>query len=132
MPIRDKILKLIDSLPDERLSELEEILNTWLQDQKRQHARRTVSKQVDMVIQDQARVHQRELKNISAGGVFINIKGKFEPGSEARLVFSLSESEKPLKLTGHIVRFEDAGIAIQFDNNTPYFQAFLDEQIWKE
>jgi hypothetical protein len=40
-------------------------------------------------------------------------------------------SPKPFKHQGSIARVEETGIAIQFENITPYFKEILDDVIWE-
>lgn len=124
----EEIINLIRNIPVERLPELYDLFQGFLQGQKRGYARKSLSGEVDLVIQD--RVYKQQMENISASGVFIRMKGKFEPGTQARFVLELPGTETPLKLSGHITRVEDDGIAIQFDNITAYFQSFLNNIIW--
>ena len=124
----EDIINQIRNIPVERLPELYDLLQGFLQGQKRDYARKQLSGEVDLVIQD--RVYKQHLENISASGVFVKMKGKFEPGTKVRFVLDLPETKNTLKLTGHITRVADDGIAIQFDNTTPYFQSMLNDTIW--
>jgi transcriptional regulator of heat shock response len=126
----EEIINLVRNIPAEKLPELYDLLQGFLQGQKRDYARKQLSGEVDLVIQD--RVYKQQMENISASGVFVRMKGKFETGAKVRFVLNLPETKNTLKLTGHITRVADDGIAIRFDNTTPYFQSFLNEQIWKE
>jgi hypothetical protein len=124
----EEIINMIRNVPVERLQELYDLLQGFVQGQKRHFARKSLNREVDIVIKD--RVYKQQMKNISASGVFIRMKGRFEPGTQARFVLDLPGTETPLKLAGHITRVEDDGIAIQFDNTTAYFQSFLNTLIW--
>jgi len=127
---QEEIINQIRNIPAERLPELYDLLQGFLQGQKRDYARKPLSGEVDLVIRD--RVYKQQMENISASGVFVRMKGQFEPGTKVRFVLDLPETETPLKLTGHIARVADDGIAIQFDNTTPYFQEFLNSTIWSK
>jgi hypothetical protein len=120
----EEIINQIRNIPAERLPELYNLL----QGQKRGYARKPLSGEVDLVIRD--RVYKQQIENISASGVFVQMKGQFETGTKVRFVLDLPETKNTLKLTGHITRVADDGIAIQFDNTTPYFQAFLNSTVW--
>lgn len=124
----EEVINMIRNIPAERLPELHDLIQRFLQGQKRDYARKPISGEVDLIIQD--RVYKQQMENISASGVFVKIKGKFEPGTKVRFVLDLPETKNTLKLTGHITRVAEEGIAIQFDNTTPYFQSFLNNTIW--
>jgi hypothetical protein len=124
----EEIINLIRNIPVERLQELYDLLQGFRQGQKRNYARKSLSCEVDLVIKD--RVYKQQMENISATGVFIRMKGRFEPGTHARIILDLPGAQTPLKLAGHITRVEDEGIALQFDNTTTYFQSFLNGMIW--
>jgi len=126
----DDIINQIRNIPAERLPELHDLLQGFLQGQKRDYARKQLSGEVDLVIHD--KVYKQQMQNISASGVFVRMKGEFTTGTKVRFVIDLPETKNTLKLTGHITRVEDDGIAIQFNNTTPYFQSFLNSTIWPE
>jgi hypothetical protein len=126
----EEIINLLRNIPAERLPELYNLLQGFLQGQKRDYARKPLSGEVDLVIRD--RVYKQQIENISASGVFVRMKGQFEPGTQVRFVLDLPGADTPMKLTGHIARVADDGIAIQFDNTTPYFQEFLNSTIWSK
>jgi len=54
------------------------------------------------------------IKNVSAGGVFIETSMAFEPGNYVTLEFSLPNQEEPTKVTGKIVRKSASGIGVRF------------------
>ena len=124
----EEIINQIRNIPAERLPELHDILQGFLQGQKRDYARKQLSGELDLVIQD--RVYKQQMKNVSASGVFVRMRGQFETGTKVRFVLDLPETKNTLKLTGHITRVADDDIAIQFDNTTPYFQSMLNDTIW--
>jgi hypothetical protein len=129
MEMLDEIIKRVRNLNPDQQRELLEILETWQTGKQRNYQRLPTKTQIDVAIGN--RVIQTEAKDISAGGVFIKASGKFDTHKDVRLVFSVPGYNKPFKLKGMIVRVEQNGIAIEFENMTPYFKKILDEVIWK-
>lgn len=54
------------------------------------------------------------IRNISAGGVFIETSKAFDPGKHVTLEFGLPKEGEPTKVTGTIVRKSTKGIGIKF------------------
>ncbi|MCP4721147.1 MAG: hypothetical protein GY860_16960 [Desulfobacteraceae bacterium] len=73
------------------------------------------------------RILQSDTRDISAGGVFVNTNAVLEPGSTARVVFSIHGQGRPFKLTSKVVRTEQEGVAIQFDKMTSFSRQVLAE-----
>ena len=128
MKILDEIINRVRNLDSKKQEELLELLKTWQVGKQRDYPRLDTKVDIDVVVGD--RVIQTDSKDLSAGGIFINTSGKFETDQDVRVVFSAPGYDKPFKLTGSIVRVEQNGMAIKFENITPYFKEILDDAIW--
>ena len=129
MKLLDEISKRVRNLNLDQQEEILDILKNWQIGKQRDYPRLDTKVNIDIVVGD--RVIQTNTKDISAGGIFISTSGKFKANEKVRVVFTVPEIEKPFKLEGMIVRVEQDGMAIKFENITPYFKKFLDGTIWK-
>ena len=125
----DEIIERVRNLAPELQDELLVMLKEWQLGKKREFQRLSTNTEVDVAVSD--RVIQTDIRDISASGAFINASGKFAPDQDVRVVFTIPGFEKPFKLQGKIVRVEANGIAIKFEDITPYFKTILDDAIWK-
>lgn len=130
MKMLDDIIKRVRNLSQDQQKEILELLKTWQTGRQRDFQRLEAKASVDVVVGN--RVIQTDAKDISASGIFINAAGKFETDKDVRVVFSIPGYDKPFKLRGKIVRVEDSGIAIEFENITPYFKTILDCVLWEK
>jgi Tfp pilus assembly protein PilZ len=125
----NEIKKRVDQLTFEQQDKMLSILKDWQQEKTREFKRLKTSSQVDVASDRQ--LVQSDMRDISACGIYINTHRNFELEEKVRVVFTIPGYEKPFKLTGEIVRVEDHGIAIRFEEITPYFKKILDEAICK-
>ncbi|MBT3175784.1 MAG: PilZ domain-containing protein [Desulfobacula sp.] len=125
----DEIIKRIRNLNHDQQKEILKILDTWQVGKQREFQRLKAKSDIDVVVGN--RVIQTDTSDISASGLYINTSGKFETNKIVRIVFSVPGVEKSFKLQGTIVRVEESGIAIEFENLTPYFKGILDNVIWE-
>ncbi len=130
MTMLDRIIKAVHHLNEEQQQELLTILETWQSGKQRDYRRLDARTDIDVVVGD--RVIQTTTRNMSASGIYINTAGKFEPNKDVRVVFSVPGYDKPFKLKGRIIRVEQHGLAIRFEQITSYFKQILDDVIWKE
>ena len=130
MKMLDEIIKRVRNLTQDQQKEILETLETWQAGKQRDYQRLETKVDIAVVVGD--RVIQTDTKDISAGGIYINTSGKFETDKSVRIVFSIPGYDKPFKLQGMIVRAEQNGVAIKFENITPYFKKILDDVIWKK
>ncbi len=128
MKTEEEIIKRVRNLTEEQQNEVLEMLRTWQAGKQRKYQRLESKTNIDVVIGD--RLIQSDSRDISASGIFINTSGKFETDKAVRIVFSIPGVEKPFKLQGSVVRAEATGVAIKFENITPYFKKILDDVIW--
>jgi len=129
MKMLDEIMKRVQNLSQGQQNEILEILKIWQSGKDREYQRLKTKTDIDVVVGD--RVIQTHTSDISASGIFINTSGKFKTKKSVRIVFSVPGVDKPFKLRGRIVRVEENGMAIKFENITPYFKKILDDVIWE-
>jgi hypothetical protein len=55
------------------------------------------------------------VRNISAEGAFIESHGPVPHGPDISLVISILDHQRPVKITGEIVRIREEGLAVRFD-----------------
>jgi Tfp pilus assembly protein PilZ len=79
---------------------------------KRKQTRKPLLAVVDYATQGQ--VYRDFIRNISAGGVFIETAVPTSIGQELSLTFVLATHRKPIKLTGEVVRISPQGIGVRF------------------
>ena len=125
----DEIINRVRNLTQDQQKEILEILKTWQIGKQREYQRLKAKSDIDVELGN--RVIQTDTSDISASGIYINTEGKFETDKTVRIVFSIPGIDKSFKLKGMIVRVEKSGIAIQFENITPYFRKILDNIIWE-
>lgn len=125
-----KIIKRLRELTYEQRQDVLEMIKDWPEGKSREFKRLQTSAEVDVLIED--RVIQTHAKDVSAGGIFINAQGNFKTDKDVRIVFTVPGHNKPFKLKGTIIRVQEDGIAIQFNETSPFFKDFLDQTIWKE
>jgi len=130
MKMLDEIINRVRNLTDDQQTQILEILKDWQTGKQREYQRLDARADIDVVIGN--RVIQTKTKDLSAGGIYINTSGKFETDKSVRLVFSIPGHDKPFKLQGMIVRVEKSGMAIKFENITPYLKKILDDLIWEK
>jgi len=129
MEIIDEIIKRARNLNLDQQEEILAILKSWQTGRQRDYPRLDTKVGIDVAIGD--RVIQTVAKDISASGIFINASGKAEVNEKVRVVFSVPGVDQPFKLRGIIVRVEQDGIAIKFDESTSYFKKCLNDFIWE-
>ena len=126
----DEIIKRVRNLTQDQQRKTLEFLKTLQTGKQREYQRLKAKSNIDVVIGD--RIIQTDTSDISASGIYINAAGKFETNKEVRIVFTIPGIDKSFKLKGIIVRVEESGIAIHFENITPYFKEILDTIIWEK
>ena len=124
----DEIIQRIHNLTRVQQKEILELLRTWQIGSQRDYQRLKTATDIDVVTR--TRVIQSNARDISASGIFVRVKGRFDPGENVRLVFSIPGYDKPFKLEGQIVRVEEEGVAIRFEKVSPYFKKMLNDLIW--
>jgi Tfp pilus assembly protein PilZ len=64
---------------------------------------------------DQRRIFEDFVRNISAGGLYIETNLVTELGQKLTMTFSHPESGDPIKVLGKIIRVDSEGIGVQFN-----------------
>jgi len=110
--VTERLIELINPLPEEKKQVLLAILEDWHRTLQRKHPRKSCFMAVDYA--DRDRAFKDFIRNISAGGVFIETNLPFSIGKEITLTFSSSKYERPIKITGKIARTGRGGIGVRF------------------
>ena len=114
--IKERLLKLIDRMPNEQLWDLvKQIEGQGIE--RRKHPRENCSIPIDC--NDQKGFQKSFIKNICAGGVFIETQASVSVGQEITIAFVPESFEGPIKLTGRVVRKETRGVAVKFYEEIP-------------
>ena len=110
--VTKRLIELVNGLPEEKKQALLAILEDWHRTLQREHPRKSCFMAVDYA--DRDRVFKDFIRNISAGGVFIETNLPFSIGKDITLTFSSSNYERPIKITGKIARTGRGGIGVRF------------------
>ncbi len=114
--IRAFIFGIVDEMTDSEMRQLLNELENWQKskNEKRKHARRSAV--IDITYSsDKRRVFEDFVRNISAGGLYIETKLVSELGQQLNMTFSHPESGNPIKVVGKIVRVDSEGIGVRFN-----------------
>lgn len=107
-----RLTELFNNLSEAQQKALLSILEDWQRTERRKHPRRYWVGPVDYATEDRA--FKDFIKNVSAGGVFIETHIPFSIGEQITLTFSPSNRDKPIKITGEIVWTGSLGIGVRF------------------
>ena len=119
-----RLIELIHNLSDKQQQALLGMLEDWQHTNRREHLRKPCFIAVDYA--DRKRAFKDFIKNISTGGVFIETDTSFSVGRELTLTFSSSNYERPIKITGEIVRTGRRGIGVRFKAEHEELQAMIE------
>ncbi len=107
-----RLFELIENMSeDEQLTLLKELKQRPFKE-RRKHERKPFFIVVDYSAEE--RVYKDWIKNISAGGVFIETHMPFSVGQEVSLTFPLPNYQKYIKIIGKVVRIDLQGIGVRF------------------
>ena len=110
--IRTRLFDLISdmSMHDQR------ILLKELEERRRQNRRKYPRKlyRKEVVFATEHRAYSEFIRDISASGLFIETISPLQVGQEIKLVLSLPNHERPIKIVGEIVRVTEKGIGVKF------------------
>ena len=101
----------IDQASDKEHHRLLSSLQELLQSDRRQHPRKPCSIPVTLA---SWRVFTELIKNISAGGVFVETSEPFSTGEAVSLMFSIPNHEEQVKITGRIAWRTPGGVGVEF------------------
>jgi hypothetical protein len=99
------------------------LVRCWPYTERRRHPRKPFFTAVDFAIQDQ--VFRDFIRNISPGGVFIEIMTPLLNETQTTVVFSLPNHAEPFKVAGHIVWTNLWGVGVGFDTTGAYLEAAI-------
>jgi hypothetical protein len=78
----------------------------------RRHSRRACS--VETLFAAERQLFEGTIKNLSAGGTYIQVKGRFILGGEIIVAGPFAADQDDVKRRGKIVRMDGTGIAVRF------------------
>ena len=114
--VRAFIFGIIDDMSDAEMRQLLNDLEKWQKskNEKRKNLRRSTL--IDITYSsDKRRVFEDFVRNISAGGLYIETKLVTELGQQLNMTFSHPDSGAPIKVSGKIVRADSEGIGVRFN-----------------
>jgi hypothetical protein len=100
-----------------------QLVRCWPYTERRQHARKPCYIAADFAIQ--GRLFRDFIRNISAGGVFIEIMTPLFTEADTTVVFFLPNHGGPFKVAGHIAWTSLRGVGVQFDTTSAYLEAMI-------
>lgn len=126
--ITDQLIKGIKTLDPEQQRKLLAIVQQWQVGQQRRYER-FAHQSADVGIACNDRMHQGQVKDISAGGISITVNHDFSLHDIVDLVFSIPGIDRPFKLKGRVVRLTEDGVGVEFIKITPAMTRTLDSTL---
>lgn len=120
--IRAFLFGLIDNMSKAEMLELMEDLEKRQQSklvEKREHPRKQTLINITYSDSDHKRAFTDFIQDISAGGLFIETGIPLSVNQELILTFSLPGPENPIKIKGKIVRTDQKGLGVKFNEPIP-------------
>jgi Tfp pilus assembly protein PilZ len=114
--VRAFIFEIIDDMSDTEMRRLLKDLEKWQKskNEKRKHPRKSTL--IDITYSsDQRRIFEDFVRNISAGGLFIETNLLSELGQKLTMTFSHPNSGDPIKVLGKVIRVDSEGIGVKFN-----------------
>jgi hypothetical protein len=114
--VRAFIFEIIDDMSDTEMRQLLKDLEKWQKskNEKRKYPRRSTL--IDITYSsDQRRTFEDFVRNISAGGLFIETNLLSELGQKLTMTFSHPNSGDPIKVLGKVIRVDSEGIGVKFN-----------------
>ena len=114
--IRAFIFEIIDDMSYTEMRQLLKDLEKWQKskNEKRKYPRRSTL--IDITYSsDQRRIFEDFVRNISAGGLFIETNLLSELGQKLTMTFSHPDSGDPIEVLGKVIRADSEGIGVKFD-----------------
>ena len=118
-----RLIQLVNNISEAQQRELLTMLEDWQDTNRREDPRKPCFIAVDYA--DRDRGFKDFIKNISAGGVFIETNTPFSIGRDLTLTFSSSNYQHPIKITGEIVWTGTLGIGVQFKSENQDLVAMI-------
>ncbi len=118
--VEARIAAIISNMSETEKRELLERLEKWeesmFQETREYHRRHT---SIYAVFSGQDCYFRDYIKDISAGGLFIETETALFINQELVITFFLPDSRKPIKIRGKVVRTDPKGFGIKFDERLP-------------
>ncbi|MBU0543718.1 MAG: PilZ domain-containing protein [Proteobacteria bacterium] len=114
--ITSRLLNLIFDMSKEKKLRLLKFIDEWESKGSRRHNRKPLLIPIDYTTKHVA--FKDLIKNISAGGVFIETRMPFNVGQDITMMFRLPKSRKLIQATGEIVRSDSHGIGVKFKRHS--------------
>ena len=114
--IKKQLIEMIKKMPEESAWDL---LNTLSGEAIDQRAFPRIKSAITTEFKTQDRVRCGLIKDICAGGVFIETREQATVGNEITLVFTPENGSEAVKITGTVVRAAAGGIAVKFYQHAP-------------
>lgn len=114
--VRAFIFEIIDDMSDTELRQLLKDLENWQKskNEKRKYPRRSTLLDISYS-SDQRRIFDDFVRNISAGGLYIETNLISELGQKLTMTFSHPNSGDPIKVLGKVIRADSEGIGVKFN-----------------
>lgn len=113
-PVTNQLIATIRRLSDSQQAYLLETIQDWISD-NREYPRKDCH--ADVIYSDNNRLAQGMIINISAGGLYLQPDSPFAVGQDVTLSFEHPFAEKQVKVNGKIVRSDQKGIGVKFDES---------------
>jgi non-heme chloroperoxidase len=108
--------------------EIVEYVADWVSENvKREYERKPYSAIVDYIVNEEP--YTGSIRNISAGGVFIQTARPFPEGQEVSMTFPLPVSEENVSINGEIARISELGMGVKFKMTNPEQEANMDSLV---
>ena len=117
--IRALIFEIINAMEDEDMRQLLKYLENWQQSKSERRKHPRISTFISTDFSDDDRIYKDFIRNISAGGLYIETEIPFLVDKELRMTFILPDSEDPIKVTGKIVRIYPKGVGVKLYDTIP-------------
>jgi Tfp pilus assembly protein PilZ len=114
--VRAFIFEIIDDMSETEMRQLLKDLEGWQKskNEKRKYPRRSTLMEITYS-SDQRRIFEDFIRNVSAGGLFIETNLVTELGQKLTMTFSHPDSGDPIKVLGKIIRVDSGGIGVKFN-----------------
>ena len=118
--VEARLSTIISNMSETEKRELLERLEKWeesrFQENRKDHRRDT---SIYAVFSGQDCYFRDYIKDISAGGLFIETETALFVNQELVITFFLPDAGKPIKIKGKVVRTDPKGFGIKFDERLP-------------
>lgn len=112
--ITSQLIEIIKKLSESQQEYLFQAVKDWINDH-REYPRKEC--QADVLYSDSNKAAQGIIVNISGGGLYLQPDSPFEVGQIITLTFEHPFAKKQVKVEGEIVRSDQKGIGVKFNQN---------------